>query len=51
MLLIALTPNSRDGGEIIVGMVGVMLASLTGGSGKLNFIGLTHHYGHFSLTA
>jgi battenin len=51
MLLIALTPASRDGGTIMVRMVGVMLASLSTGGGELSFLGLTHYYGHFSLAA
>jgi battenin len=51
MLLIALTPASRDGGTIAVRMVGVMLASLSSGGGELSFLGLTHYYGHFSLAA
>lgn len=51
MLLIALTPASRDGGTIAVRMIGVMFASLSGGGGELSFLGLTHYYGHFSLAA
>lgn len=51
MLLIALTPASRDGGTIALRMVGVMLASLSSGGGELSFLGLTHYYGHFSLAA
>ncbi|KAF2839569.1 batten's disease protein Cln3 [Patellaria atrata CBS 101060] len=49
MLLIALTPESTDGGIIVIKMVGVMLASLSSGGGELSFLGLTHYYGHFSL--
>lgn len=51
MLLIALTPASRDGGAITVKMLGVLLASLSSGGGELSFLGLTHYYGHFSLAA
>lgn len=51
MLLIALTPASRDGGTIGVRMAGVMLASLSSGAGELSFLGLTHYYGRFSLAA
>ena len=51
MLLIALTPASKDSGTIAVRMVGVMLASLSSGGGELSFLGLTHYYGHFSLAA
>lgn len=51
MLLIALTPASRDGGTIAIKMVGVLLASLSSGGGELSFLGLTHHYGPFSLAA
>ena len=51
MLLIALTPDSRDAGSIAIKMVGVMLASLSSGGGELSFLGLTHYYGHFSLAS
>jgi battenin len=51
MLLIALTPASRDAASIAVKMIGVMLASLSSGGGELSFLGLTHFYGHFSLAA
>ena len=51
MLLIALTPETRDVGWIAIKMVGVMLASLSSGGGELSFLGLTHYYGHFSLAA
>ena len=51
MLLIALTPATRDGGTVRVKMLGVILASLSSGGGELSFLGLTHHYGHFSLAA
>lgn len=51
VLLIALTPATRDGGTVRVKMLGVILASLSSGGGELSFLGLTHHYGHFSLAA
>lgn len=51
MLLIALTPASRDGANIGVKLLGVMLASLSSGAGELSFLGLTHYYGPFSLAA
>ncbi|KAF2497845.1 batten's disease protein Cln3 [Lophium mytilinum] len=51
MLLIALTPASRDGKTVAIKMSGVILASLSSGGGELSFLGLTHHYGHFSLAA
>ncbi|OCK80845.1 batten's disease protein Cln3 [Lepidopterella palustris CBS 459.81] len=51
MLLIALTPVSKDGRSIAVKMVGVILASLSSGGGELSFLSLTHFYGHFSLAA
>ncbi|KAH0544853.1 hypothetical protein FGG08_001082 [Glutinoglossum americanum] len=51
MLLIALTPEMRDGGTVIVKMSGVAIASLSSGGGELSFLGLTHFYGHFSLAA
>jgi battenin len=49
MLLIALSPVSRDGANIGVKLLGVMLASLSSGAGELSFLGLTHYYGPFSL--
>ena len=51
MLLVALIPNSRDGGTISIRMVGVILASLSSGGGELSFLGLTHFYGPWSLAA
>jgi battenin len=51
MLLVALTPTSRDGKTIAVKMSGVILASFSSGGGELSFLGLTHYYGHFSLAA
>lgn len=62
MLLIALTPSSVSPGpgktpgvpqqkEILVKMIGVVLASLSSGGGELSFIGLTHFYGPHSLAA
>ena len=51
MVVIAVTPASRDGGVIGAKMVGVMMASLSSGAGELSFLGLTHYYGHFSLAA
>jgi battenin len=51
MLLIAMTPETKDGGAITVKMSGVVLASLSSGGGELSFLGLTHFYGHFSLAA
>lgn len=51
MLLIAFTPDYRDGGTISSKMVGVVLASLSSGGGELSFVGLVHYYGPFSLAA
>jgi battenin len=51
MLLIALTPETRDGGTITVKLCGAVLASISSGLGELSFLGLTHFYGHFSLAA
>ncbi|KAJ9649299.1 battenin CLN3 protein [Coniosporium tulheliwenetii] len=51
MLLVALTPASRDGSSIAWKMFGVVLASLSSGGGELSFLGLTHYYGQFSLAA
>ncbi|EOD50578.1 putative golgi integral membrane protein [Neofusicoccum parvum UCRNP2] len=51
MLLIALTPATRDGGAIGIRMLGIIFASLSSGGGELSFLGLTHYYGHFSLAA
>ncbi|TKA49283.1 hypothetical protein B0A49_12835, partial [Cryomyces minteri] len=51
MLLIALTPASRENNAIAVKMLGVIVASLSSGGGELSFLGLTHFYGHFSLAA
>jgi battenin len=51
MLLIALTPETRDGGTIAVKLCGAVLASLSSGLGELSFLGLTHFYGHFALAS
>jgi battenin len=51
MLLIALTPETKDGGTIAVKMCGAVLASLSSGLGELSFLGLTHFYGHFALAS
>jgi battenin len=51
MLLIALTPEYKDGGTISAKLLGVIIASLTSGGGELSFLGLTHFYGPFSLAA
>lgn len=51
MLLISLTPDSRDGGVIAAKMCAVAIASLMSGLGELSFLGLTHYYGPFSLAA
>lgn len=51
MLLIALTPDYKDGGTISTKLLGVIIASLTSGGGELSFLGLTHFYGPFSLAA
>jgi battenin len=47
MLLIALTPGPSIG----IKMFGVILASLSSGTGELSFLGLTHYYGRFSLAS
>lgn len=46
MLMVALTPAT---GSVAAKMVGVVLASLSSGTGELSFLGLTHYYGHASL--
>jgi battenin len=51
MLLIALTPESRDPQTITIKLCGTMLASVSSGLGELSFLGLTHYYGKFSLAA
>ncbi|KAK4979582.1 battenin CLN3 protein [Elasticomyces elasticus] len=51
MLLVALTPDSKDGASIRLKMLGVVLASLSSGGGELSFLGLTSFYGRFSLAA
>ena len=51
MLLIALSPETRDGGSIAIKLSGAVLASLSSGLGELSFLGLTHFYGHFALAA
>ncbi|KAH8881200.1 batten's disease protein Cln3 [Thozetella sp. PMI_491] len=48
MLWIALTPPGHAPG---VKLIGVMLASVSSGTGELSFLGLTHYYGHISLAA
>lgn len=51
MLIIALSPATRDTATIAVKLAGVALASLSSGGGELSFLGLTHFYGHTSLAA
>ncbi|GAB7360336.1 hypothetical protein MBLNU230_g8295t1 [Neophaeotheca triangularis] len=51
MLLIALSPPTREPTVIIVKMLGIVLASLSSGGGELSFLGLTHYYGGFSLAS
>jgi battenin len=51
MLLIALTPETRDGRTIAIKMSGAVLASLSSGMGELSFLGMTHFYGHFALAS
>jgi battenin len=57
MLLIALSPGGASSkpdtntSTIAIKMVGVMLASFASGAGELTFLGLTHHYGRWSLAA
>jgi battenin len=51
MLLIALTPPTRDSTSIAFKILGISLASFSSGLGELSFLGLTHFYGHFSLAA
>jgi battenin len=51
MLLIALTPETRDGSTIAIKLCGAVLASLSSGLGELSFLALTHFYGHFALAA
>lgn len=51
MLLIALSPPTREPAVIVVKMLGIVLASLSSGGGELSFLGLTHYYGGFSLAS
>lgn len=51
MLLIALTPATRDTGAIAIKLAGVLVASFSSGFGELSFLSLTHFYGHFSLAS
>lgn len=51
MLLIALSPDTKDGGSITIKLCGAVLASLSSGLGELSFLGLTHFYGHFALAS
>ncbi|KAI9777347.1 MAG: battenin CLN3 protein [Geoglossum umbratile] len=51
MLLIAMTPDAKDGRTVAAKMSGVAIASLSSGGGEFSFLGLTHFYGHFSLAA
>ena len=51
MLLVALTPESRNGVSILFKLLGVACASLSSGGGELSFLGLTHFYGQSSLAA
>ncbi|KAL5340763.1 CLN3 protein-domain-containing protein [Aspergillus crustosus] len=51
MFSVALSPTYVDGGTISSKLVGIIMASLSSGLGELNFVGLTHFYGPFSLAA
>lgn len=51
MILVASTPGYADGGTIATKMAGVVLASLSSGTGELSFLSLTHFYGPWSLAA
>jgi battenin len=51
MFSVALSPTYVDGGTIYSKLVGIVMASLSSGLGELNFVGLTHFYGPFSLAA
>ena len=51
MILVASTPGYADGGTITTKLFGIVLASLSSGTGELSFLGLTHFYGPWSLAA
>lgn len=51
MLVIALSPPSKDAAATVVKLSGVALASVSSGAGELSFLGLTHFYGHRSLAS
>ena len=51
MVLIALTPDTKDGGSVAFKLCGAVLASLSSGGGELSFLSLTHYYGHFALAS
>lgn len=51
MLVIALSPETRDGPTVSLKLLGVALASLSSGGGELSFLGLTHFYGRASLAS
>lgn len=51
MLIIAMSPPSKDTLATLIKLFGVSLASISSGAGELSFLGLTHHYGHRSLAS
>lgn len=51
MFLIASAPAGTHGAAIGIRMFGVILSSVSSGTGELSFLGLTHFYGPFSLAA
>ncbi|KAL4879176.1 CLN3 protein-domain-containing protein [Aspergillus karnatakaensis] len=51
MFSVALSPTYVDGGTLSSKLVGIIMASISSGLGELNFVGLTHFYGPFSLAA
>lgn len=51
MLAVALSPDDTDARSLAGKIAGIVLANISSGAGEVNFLSLTHFYGHFSLAA
>lgn len=51
MLAVALSPDDTDAKSLAGKLAGIVLANISSGAGEVNFLSLTHFYGHFSLAA
>lgn len=51
MLAVALSPNTTDAFSLSSKLAGIVVANISSGAGEVNFLSLTHYYGHLSLAA